>query len=103
MGVEQIFEILPQADEVDQAAPRLHLDQKVNVAPGARLATSDRAEHAHIARAVLGDVPQDFIPSGTKLAKVELSGFGTHLTVTLPLLIAIGATRRQPKPASWFD
>jgi hypothetical protein len=41
MGAEQILEILPQTNEVDQAAPRSHLDQEVHVAPRVGLPTRD--------------------------------------------------------------
>jgi len=78
MGAKEILEVLPQTNEVDQTAPRFHLDQEVHVAPRARLATRDRAEHSNIARTVLGRIPQNLIPPRTEPMQIELSGFGSH-------------------------
>jgi hypothetical protein len=32
MSAEQIFEVLPKTDEVDQAAAGFHLDQQIDIA-----------------------------------------------------------------------
>jgi hypothetical protein len=61
VAAEQIGEVLPKPDEVQQASARFHLDQKVNVAPAGHLPSSDRSEHAHVSRAVTGCAGDDFV------------------------------------------
>jgi len=62
---EQVFEILPERNEVQEGAPGLHLDEQVHIAPGVSLAAGRGAEHAQVARAVVGGGADNLIPSGT--------------------------------------
>jgi hypothetical protein len=61
VAAEQVGEVLPEADEVQQASSRFHLDQKVNVAPAGHLPSSNRSEHTHVSRTVTGCAADDFM------------------------------------------
>jgi hypothetical protein len=58
VSAKQVFEILPEPDEVEQAAPWLHLHEQIYVAVRLSFASGSGAEHSHVARTVLGRAPQ---------------------------------------------
>src|SRR5665213_1856166 len=78
MGAEHVLQVLPEPDEVDQAATRFHLDQEVHVARRVRLTAHYRAEHTHVASAVVCSAAQDLLPPGTQPSKIDLNRRGTH-------------------------
>src|ERR1700728_863786 len=78
MGAEHVLQVLPQPHEVDQAAPRFHLDQEVHVARRIRLAAHHRAEHTHVARTMLSSEPQDLLSPSAQPSKIDVSRHGTH-------------------------
>lgn len=52
VGFEEVFEVLPEPDEVEQAAAGLHLDEQVDVAVLLLLAAGGRPEDADVAGSV---------------------------------------------------
>lgn len=62
LSAKQILQVLPQADEIDQAATGFHLDQEINVARSIRVPSRHRAEHTDVARPVLSGLPQNLFP-----------------------------------------
>lgn len=54
LGAEEVGEVHEEAAEVEQAAVRGEVDQEVDVTPGVGVATSDRTEHADVARSSPG-------------------------------------------------
>jgi hypothetical protein len=70
MRAQQVFEILPQPYEIEQAASRFHLDEEVNVA-GESVTSGCRAEHSDVAGAVARGASQDFLASTTQAIKID--------------------------------
>jgi len=66
-AVEQLLEILSEANEIEERSPGLHVDQKVHVARGTRFIPGNRPEPTDVARAVLGGDPEDFVPSAVHI------------------------------------
>jgi hypothetical protein len=51
---EEVLQVHEQRSQVEQAPPRLEVDQEVDVAGGIRLPARHRPEHADVAGAVAG-------------------------------------------------
>jgi hypothetical protein len=68
---KQVFEILLQADEIEQITAGLHLDEQVNIAGRTRLSSGYRAEHANVARTVIRCALQDLVPLHPQPVKVD--------------------------------
>ena len=58
---EQLFEILLEANEVEERPVVFHLDQQIDVAVGPVIAASDGTEYADVPRAVLGGDTEDLV------------------------------------------
>src|ERR1700677_2698297 len=97
VGAEHVLQVLPQPHKVDQAPPRLHLNQEVHVAQRTRLPAHHRAEHAHVARAVVSSAAQDLLPPGTQPSKVDLDRCGTHACDHVTVAPGDSATRQPSR------
>jgi hypothetical protein len=67
---KRVFEILLQANEIEQITARLHLDEQVNIAGRPCLSPGHRAEYADIERTVIRCPSQDLIPLHPQPVKV---------------------------------
>jgi hypothetical protein len=56
---EEVLQVHEQRSQVEQAPPRLEVDQEVDVAGGVRLPARHRPEHADVAGAVAGGEGQN--------------------------------------------
>jgi hypothetical protein len=61
-SAEQVLQVLPQPDEVEQTATGLHLNQEVNVARGPGVSSRHRTENANVMSAVLSGISQYLLP-----------------------------------------
>jgi len=75
---EQVFEVLPQPDEIEKAAARLHLNKQIDVATVAGFAPGRRAEHADIARTSARRISKDLVSTSAQIVEVDGRRFGAH-------------------------
>jgi len=60
-----------ESDEIEQASPRFHLDQEIEITRTRRISSSHRCEHAHIARSVARRTARDLIAPKPQRLKVD--------------------------------
>ena len=73
LSMEQGFEVLTQADEIEQRTSSLHVDKEVDVAAPVVLATRDRTKQADVPGAVTGRNSKDLVPFALQVHAVPMS------------------------------
>lgn len=78
MYAKQVFDVLPECNEIEQAATRLHLDKQIDIAHLPGFAPCQRAEDANIARAMSRRTVQDLIATSAQAIQIDSCRFSTR-------------------------
>ena len=98
-AAEQVAQCLPESDEIEQASPRFHLDQEIEIARTRRVSSSHRSEYAHVARPVACRTARDLIAPESQWVKVD----GGHPPSFRKLQPLPGSTTRRDRSIGVAD
>ena len=78
MAAQQILQVLPEPNEIEQVASWLHFDEEIHIATRLGFPPGSRAEYAHVTGTMLGGIRQDLPLLGAESGKVELGLHSAH-------------------------